>query len=62
LTKFMNKSFSVYANYAYVPKCSQCGKETNIFIQTIEGRLCQNCHEKNKIKRLEAKVKQSKMS
>ena len=60
MTKFMQKSFSVYANYAYVPKCSQCGEVTNIFYQTTEGRLCTNCHNANKTKRLEAKLKQSK--
>lgn len=62
MTKFMQKSFSVYANYAYIPKCSQCGEETNIFYQTTEGRLCGNCHQKNKLKRLEVKLGQLKKS
>lgn len=58
----MQKSFAVYNNYVFVPKCEQCGAETNIYYQSVEGRICVQCHEKNKIKRLEAKLKQSKTS
>ena len=60
MTKFLQKSFSVYNNYAYVPKCDQCGEDTIIFYITTEGRLCGNCRNEIRIKRLAAKLKQSK--
>jgi hypothetical protein len=56
MTKFMNKSFSVYANYEYVPTCTSCGKEGIIFYQSLEGRVCQNCHAINKLKRQEKRL------
>jgi len=62
MTKFMQKSFSVYNNYAYVPKCDQCGKTTNIFFQTVEGKLCGNCRNENKLKRLAQELEQTKKS
>jgi hypothetical protein len=58
MTKFLQKSFSVYANYAYVPKCEQCGQESIVFFQSVEGKVCQNCYNENKLKRLQRKLEQ----
>jgi len=58
MTKFMQKSFSVYNNYAYVPRCEQCGNEGVIFYQSVEGKVCEKCWQENKIKRLAQRLKQ----
>lgn len=39
----MNKSFSVFNNYEVKPHCDSCGKESNVFIVTVYGRLCDEC-------------------
>ena len=62
MTKFMQKSFSVFNNYAYVPKCEQCGADGMVFYISTEGKLCEQCHVKNKTKRLAAKLEQLKKS
>ena len=49
--QYLNKSFSVYANYAVKPHCEICGQESNVYWQTVDGRLCNNCHDVNKRKK-----------
>lgn len=58
MTKFPLKSFSVYNNYAYVPKCDICGEEGIVFFQTVEGKLCQKCREIKKQENLLKKLGQ----
>lgn len=56
MTKFMQKSFSVYANYNSQPKCL-CGKEIVYGFATKEGYLCQKCYSDRKQKKVEERIK-----
>jgi CRISPR/Cas system-associated protein Cas10 (large subunit of type III CRISPR-Cas system) len=41
--KYLNKSFTVYSNYR-TDKCDHCGKESNYYVQSKEGKLCTQCY------------------
>ena len=56
MTKFMQKSFSVYNNYR-TDKCDQCGKESNYYVQSKEGKLCTTCYQNRKQKEAEERIK-----
>jgi hypothetical protein len=58
MTNFMQKSFSVFNNYAYVPKCEQCGDNGVVFFISTEGKVCAKCHAINKSKRLLKKLEE----
>jgi hypothetical protein len=55
MTKFMQKSFSVYSNYNSQPKCL-CGKEIKVGYSTQEGYLCSECYSARKAKKAEEKL------
>lgn len=44
MTKFMNKSFSVYANAKKTMSCDKCGKEAQYFVISQKGQLCYACY------------------
>jgi len=49
--KYLNKSFSVFANYEKIPRCDKCGAKETIFWSTINGKLCKECYGKAKEKK-----------
>lgn len=58
MTKFMQKSFSVFNNFIKVQTCDCCGQESQVFNITVEGRLCEQCYQKNKELRLRKKLEE----
>ena len=54
--KYLNKSFSVFSNYR-TDKCDHCGKESNYYVQSKEGRLCTTCYSNQKQKKDEDRIK-----
>ena len=46
--QYLNKSFSVYANYGSEPKCSRCMREIKVGYCTKGGYLCGNCYNQEK--------------
>ncbi len=57
MTKFMQKSFSVYVNSINnQPKCL-CGKEIIYGYATQEGYLCAGCYAQRKQKKDEERIK-----
>lgn len=56
MTKFMQKSFTVYNNYNSTPKCV-CGERISIGYATVEGYLCPQCYKNRQQKKEEARIK-----
>ncbi len=44
MTKFMNKTFTNYANYSE-PVCSGCGREEKVYYVYENERYCTSCEE-----------------
>ena len=56
--KYLQKSFSVggYSNYKN-EHCEICGKESNYYVQTSEGKFCMSCYQNLKQQKAEEKIK-----
>jgi hypothetical protein len=55
MTKFMQPSFSVYNNFRNEPKCDNCGDKSNVYYQSVYGRVCVKCYQirkQNELKKL----------
>jgi len=46
--KYLNKSFSVYANQRTEPTCYTCGQDVKIGYRTKDGLKCKECYGETK--------------